>query len=126
MTKLIMVDGGTLAHGSGSTITGGAFVITSTPNANVGVDTKGVYTTALTYTFSGGSAPGFVVGDVASVGPQALVATAQETNIDALAPMREDDTGVMACEGELLAGGTGTVNGPVIVDDAGQDNTECN
>ena len=121
----IAVLGCTLAHGSGSAISGGTFVITATPNSKVLAESKGVYTTPLSFTFSGGSASGFVNGTVAGGG--AIVGTAVKVLAGGIIVMREGDMlALMACVGTISptptppAPPTGPVAGPVEISSAGQ------
>jgi len=117
--ELFAVSGCVLAHGAGSTITGGAFIITSTPSTKVLAGT-GVYKTPLAFTFSGGSAPGFVAGSV--VGGGSIPATSTKNLAESLAVMREGDSVTMNATGTLPppGGGTGPIAGPVEISSAGQ------
>lgn len=120
--ELIMVDGGTIAHGSGSQVSGGAFIIlpgqASLKDKSGG---KGAFGGPLQYTFSGGDFPGMVSASVATLVPQVIAATAQKGKIEGKFVIRLGDSGVMTAVGTLTAGGTGPAVGPVEVDDAGQD-----
>lgn len=118
--KLVMNADGTLGHGSGSPISGGAFVITSSPSTNVKASGKGVYRGNLQYTFSGGNATGFVAGTVETTATQSIPPTAVNVKADGSLVIREGDFATMNCEGELTGGGTGPVSGPVEVKTAGQ------
>jgi hypothetical protein len=95
--ELIAVQGCTIAHSSGSSISGGAFVITSTPSVKVKGEAKGVYKTPLSFTFSGGNASGAVPGSVAGGGT--IAATAIKTKADGLLVIREGDTGTLTATG---------------------------
>lgn len=119
-SELIAVDGCQLSHKSGSLISGGSFVITSVPSTNVKAMAKGIYTGPLAFTFSGGSAAGFVDGSVAGGG--SIPATSSEVAVGGLAVMREGDSVLMACVGTIPppTGGTGPVSGDVEISDAGQ------
>lgn len=122
--SLLAVDGLTLDHAVGSTITGGVFTIVSSPSQKTFVDDNGIFTSPLVYTFSGGSAPGFVAGTVATTVPQQIIGSAQKTLDYDIIVMRESDSGTMQCSGTLTGGGTGTVSGDVEISDAGQDKVE--
>ena len=121
----VMNTNGTIGHASGSTITGGTFVITSTPSTKNKAGAVGVYRGPLTFTFSGGSAPGVSPGSV--VGSGTINPTAIKSKADALEVIREGDTGTLT--------GTGTnpspppptlpVSGPVEVKTAGQDKAKA-
>lgn len=120
--KELAVQGATIAHDSGSPISGGTFSITSVPSLKVKAEGNGVYKTPLLYTFAGGNAAGFVPGSVLTTAPQSISATAQKCKAENLPVMRIDDSGVMNAIGTLPppAGGTAPIAGPVIIDDAGQ------
>lgn len=120
--ELIAVQGCTLAHAAGSLISGGAFVITSTPDAKAKAGGAGMYKGPLLFTFSGGSASGFVAGTVMTTAPVSMPATAVKTKAAALAVMREGDSVLMNCVGTLPppTGGTSPVAGNVEISSAGQ------
>ena len=116
-----------LAHGSGSPISGGSFSVTSTPSAKTKANAKGVHKNPLSYTFSGGDAPGAVCGSVASVGPQVIAATAIKAKADGLLVMREGDSGTMSAIGTNAAPPPPTLpfEGPVEIASAGQDKAKA-
>lgn len=121
--KLIAVLNCTLAHGAGSTISGGVFTVTSTPSVKVLAENKGAYKTPLTYTFAGGTATGFVPGSIATLVPQTIVATATTVLADGVLVMRVDDLGTMTAQGTTLPnppGTPGAIVGPVEISVAGQ------
>lgn len=122
MSVELAVDGCALEHDTGSLISGGSFTITSVPSTVTKEDNKGVYTTPMTYTFSGGSAAGFVANTVMTTAPAVIAATAIKTKDNFLPVMRKGDSGVMTCIGTLPppTGGTAPVAGPVKIGDAGQ------
>lgn len=122
--ELLMNEDGTLAHAAGSPISAGAFVIVSSPSANLKASGKGVYSGDLLYTFSGGNAAGFVPGSVVSVGPQTISPTAVNVKSAGNLVIREGDSGTMSCSGTLTAGGPGSVSGDVEVSAAGQSNAK--
>ena len=121
--KFIMNKNGTIAHDTGSAISGGSFSISSAESTNVKAGGEGVHKTPLLYTFSGGNASGFVPGSVQTTAPQTITATAQKVKADGALVMRVDDSGTMNCIGTIPppTGGTAPVSGPVKIDDAGQD-----
>ena len=98
-TKFIANSSCTLAHKAGSGVSGGVFVITSLPSLTVNADGSGVYTTPLTYTFSGGNFAGCVNGTVATLIPQTIAATAVKVKADGSFVMRVGDFGTMTAQG---------------------------
>jgi hypothetical protein len=121
--ELIAVQGCTLAHAAGSLISGGVFVISSTPNAKAKAESKGIYTTPLQFTFSGGNAAGFVPGSVMTTAPVSMPATAAKVKAGGVLVMREGDFVLMNCTGTTLPNPPGTpgpVAGNVEISVAGQ------
>jgi len=120
MSELVMNADGQLGHASGSPISGGAFVITSSPSTVLDApDTRGVFRGPLQYTFAGGNASGFDSGSIATTAPQTINPTAIASKSEVLALMREGDSGTMNAQGTV--GGTPTaIAGPVEVAIAGQ------
>jgi hypothetical protein len=103
--KEVMNGDGVIGHKltPPSVVTGGIFVITSVPWAkglapSVG---PGTHLDALTYEFSGGSAPGFIAGTVETAVEQEIPATATTVFFDEKAVMRKGDFAVMGCIGEI-------------------------
>jgi hypothetical protein len=127
MTELVMTEAGAIDHTSASTVSGGAFVITSQPSASTKVDGSGVYRGPLQYTFSGGDASGFINGSVTTTVPQVIQPTATKSKDDNLPLMRLGDSGPMVCVGTPSGGGSPVTvpNAFVEVADAGQDSTEA-
>jgi len=121
--ELILVEGGSLDHGSGSPISGGSFVIESNPSDKNKLQGKGVYRDTLEYSFSGGSASGYVAGSIRTVVDQEIEPTAIYTKADGKEVIREGDTGTMNAIGDNPSPPPATlpIAGPVIVSDAGQD-----
>lgn len=111
-------DAGTIEHGSGSPISGGVFVIASAPDLKISIQGLGVFFGSLAFTFSGGSAPGFVNGTV--VGGGTIVSTATHVRTADGFVVREGDTGTLNATGTLTGGGAGSVSGPVELGDPGQ------
>jgi hypothetical protein len=121
--ELVAVQGCTLAHGSGSLISGGVFTITSVPSIKVLAESKGVYKTPLTYTFTGGNAAGFVPGSIATLVPQTILATATKVLADGTLVMRAGDIGTMTAQGTTTPnppGTPGAIAGAVEISVAGQ------
>lgn len=118
--ELIAVLGCTIAHSAGSTITGGAFVITTPPSVKTLGESKGVYRGPIVFTFSGGSAPGVTAGTV--VGAGTIAPTATKTLADSLAVVRQGDTGTLTGAGTNPSPPPPTlpVSGPVEITVAGQ------
>jgi len=124
--KYIAVDGCTLAHKAGSTISGGVFTITSVPSTSVKAEDNGAYKTPLQYTFSGGNAPGCSPGSVATTAPQTISTTAQYVKADDTLVMLVDDFGTMTAQGtDPSTGAPVPVAGPVEISDAGQSTVEA-
>ena len=122
MSALIAVDGCTLAHMSGSLVSGGVFTIASVPDVKAKCESKGIYKGPLLFTLSGGSASGFVAGSVMTTAPVSMPATAIKTKVGGLAVMLEGDFVLMNCVGTLPppTGGTAPVVGNVEIVVAGQ------
>lgn len=118
MSELIAVEGLTIDHDGLSLITGGLFTVVSLPDLKVKCENNKAYVTVLSFTFAGGSYPGFVDGSLSGTGT--IASTAIKTKASNALVMRENDTGSMTCTGTLLGGGTGQVVGPVIISVAGQ------
>lgn len=120
--ELIAVQGCTLAHSAGSLISGGVFVITSAPDVKAKAVGAGIYKTPLQFTFSGGSAAGFVSGSVMTTEPAVMNATATKAKASGLLVMREGDFVLMNCVGTIPppTGGTAPVAGNVEISVAGQ------
>jgi len=116
----IMNTNGAIDHSAGSAISGGVFTIVSAPSSKVFADGSAVYRGPLRYTFSGGSAGGFVSGTLATIIPQIIRPTAEYIVIDNQAPIRLEDFGTMNVVGTLTSGGSGSLSGPVEIIDAGQ------
>lgn len=117
--KLIMVNGGSIAHKAGSLITGGAFIIVSVPSASVKIDNNGVFRGPLQYTFSGGSSSGFDPGTITTTAPQSINPSAVKVKADGQSVVLEGDFGVMAAQGTIIGVPT-PISGPVEVNSAGQ------
>jgi len=118
MTK-VFTAAGALEHGDGSLITGGVFTIVVAPSVKVSVEGSGVFRGTISYIFSGGSddtdpAPIFVDGSIATLLPQTILPTAIKVKADGSFVIRDGDTGIMACVGTLLVGGTSSIGGPVV------------
>jgi hypothetical protein len=116
--KKVMNSNGAVGHGNGSPISGGVFVITSAPDVKAKIDNSGIYVTPLAYSFSGGSASGFVNGSVSGGGT--ISSTASKVKLGGKLVMRLDDPGTMSAAGTLTGGGSGSISGPVEIIDAGQ------
>lgn len=124
--KDVMNSSGTIAHKSGSTITGGAFVITSTPSTKDKAGGLGVFPKEVAFSFSAGSAPGCDPGTVVSKPTiQKIPATATKSKTEGFPPVRLGDAVTMSAEG--TSGGTPVaVSGPVEVSVAGQTKVKAN
>lgn len=126
--RKIAVDGLTLAHASGSVISGGVFTITSVPETGIKFKNdsgsfKGVFQSPLKFSFSGGTASGFVPGSVQTT----VVASMNTTTLkvqkkNGAKLMCKGDSVMMVCVGTLPppAGGTAPVSGMVEISDAKQ------
>jgi len=118
--KLIMNESGQLGHGGTSTIFGGAFTVISIASTKWIADGKGVYSGDLEYSFTGGSAPLFVAGTIATTSTQKIKPSAIKVLADGNLVIRIEDFGAMNATGTLSAGGSSTISGPVEVAAAGQ------
>lgn len=119
--KAIMNQDGTIDHDAGSPVSGGSFVVTSTPSAFVKVNGKGIYRGPLSGTFTGGDAAGFVSGSV--TGTWVINPTAAFVKVEGLPVVREDDVGTLSGVGTIdppAVPPTGPVVGSVVVADSGQ------
>ena len=128
-TKFIAVEGCTLAHKSGSQVSGGVFTITSVASLKVKCESKGVYKTDLQYTFAGGNFSGMVAGSVATTSPQTISATSIKCKADGSFVMRVEDFGTMTAQGVLNPpppGVTAPAVGLVEISDAGQVKVKSN
>jgi hypothetical protein len=117
--KKVAVQGCTLNHKAGSTIAGGIFTITSTPDTKAKCSNKGIYKTPLQYTFTGGNSPGFDPSSIATTAPQSITATSTKVKASNLFVMRLNDFGTMVAQG-TIAGVLTPISGPVEISDAGQ------
>ena len=121
MKKFIMNALGTLGHGAGSSISGGTFVITSTPSAKVFAVAQGVFFKQIDFTFSGGNGPGCDPGTVTGSGTVLASSLKTFSGVGGDQVMRENDiTTTGAFQG--TSGGSPVVIGdqPVEVVSAGQ------
>jgi len=117
----IAVIGCVIEHGSGSVITGGTFVITSTPSTKVKPGGLGAYKgTTIAFTFSGGSGGGCTDGTVTGSGT--ISASALKVKAENQLVIREGDIGTMNWTGTNPSPPptnlTGTSN--VVISSAGQ------
>lgn len=118
--ELIAVEGCTIAHDSGSGISGGSFTITSVASTKVKAEGKGVYKLEIAFTFAGGSESTVVAGSVTGGGT--ISATATKTKAEGQLVVREGDTGTLTGAGTNPAPPPPTlpVSGDVIISVAGQ------
>jgi uncharacterized Zn-binding protein involved in type VI secretion len=123
MIELIMNSNGTIQHGNESPVTGGVFTITSTPDVKAKINGVSIHVGPLTFSFSGGSAAGFVPGSLSGTGT--IAATASKVKVGGTPVIREGDTGTLNAAGVLSAGGTGNITGAVEVGDAGQQHVKA-
>ena len=116
----VAVQGCIASHSAGSTVTGGAFTITSTPSTKVKAENKGVLKTPLSVSFTGGTFPGLVPGTVFGTG--IIASTVAKTKAENVLVMREGDTGTFTGVGTLPppAVGTGPATGPIEISSEGQ------
>ena len=77
--KLVMNSDGEIDHKT-TTVTGGTFIITTTPSTKVKAEGSGVYKGPLAWTFSKGSSTGFQDGTV--VGAGSIPPTATKVKAD--------------------------------------------
>lgn len=121
--ELIAVDGCTLAHASGSLISGGVFTITSVADVKSKAGGAGVFKAPLQFTFAGGNASGFVPGSVMTTASVVMNATASKVKTGGMLVMREGDFVLMSCTGTSLPnppGAPAPVAGNVKISIAGQ------
>ena len=116
--ELIGVDGLTLAHASGSLISGGSFVVTAVPSLKNKAQGKGAFSGPLAFTFSGGNAAGCTNGTVTGGG--SIPPTAAKTKSEGLLVIRGGDSVTMAAAGTAPNGSPVSVSGKVEVSNAGQ------
>lgn len=117
-----------LAHGSGSVVTLGTFVITSTPNTKVKSFTKGVFSEKISFSFSGGNGPGCVPGSVTATGDVMASATKCKELVSNKFVCRENDqstTGPFIGK-DTLGHDVNLENQPVKVSNAGQTKHKAN
>jgi hypothetical protein len=126
--KDVLNAGGALNHKSGSVISGGAFVITSTPSVKDKAGGLGVFPKEVEFTFSGGSASGCVPGTVATAAPVKIPATAIKSKTEGFPPVRLGDFVTMSALGDNPTPPPPkvAVAGPVEVSDAGQTKVKAN
>ncbi len=123
MKRFLMTASGSLAHSESSTITGGAFTVTSIPDPKVmiGDPASPAYVGVLKYLFVGGSAPGMVDGSVSTIVEQAITPVTSGIEIDEQPVPREGDKGLMGAMGVPIGGGAAVpVAGFVEIAAAGQ------
>lgn len=116
--ELIAVQGCTIGHGLGSTVTGGVFTITTPPSTKTLAGSP-IYSGPIAFTFTGGSEPTASPGSVTGTGT--INPTATKVS-ETLAVVREGDTGTMVWVGISLVDPPPTVGGsvPVEITVAGQ------
>jgi len=120
--KEIMNTDGSLAHDTGSPVSGGSFTITSSPSTKNKAKTKFMYRGVLNFTFSGGNISGYDPNTIVSASPGSINPTATKKKPDGQFVLRKDDIGTMMV--------TGTISGvptpfpspvPVKISISGQD-----
>ena len=114
-----MNEDGTIDHASGSPISGGTFVIVSTPSIPTKANDKGIYRGPLVFTFTGGSCTSPVASNVTGGG--SIPPSAIYDKDDGLEVIRLGDSVEMVATGTPPGGGSVTCKGDVEVSDAGQD-----
>lgn len=114
----VAVEGCVVGHAAGSTISGGAFTVTSAPNAFCKASGKKIFCGPLTFTFSGGNAPGCTGGSVTGGGTIAPGSTKVRSGV--LFAVLEGDTGTLSGAGVSPEGSPVPVSGPVEISSAGQ------
>lgn len=87
----VLNDNGSLGHGAGSPVSGGTFVIQSSPSTKMRAVGIGVHKTPLSFTFSGGSAAGCNAGTVNTPSPLNLNADGVKVDAEGVRVMREND-----------------------------------
>lgn len=103
--KALFTAGGTIAHDTGSQVSGGIFTITSPPSTKVKAGGNFVYSQSVSVTFVGGNAPGMVPGSVQGSG--VIMATATKVfEIPSKAVMLDGDAGILNGTGQPSGGGS--------------------
>lgn len=110
-------DAGTIEHGSGSTISGGVFAITSIPDLKISIQGLGVFFGSLSFTVTGATRSD---GVTAITGSGTIDATATHVRTAAGFILREGDTGSFTGTGTLPGGGSILVTGSVVLGNPGQ------
>lgn len=113
--KNVVTEADNLAHDTGSLISGGIFSITTLASLKVKAAGNGVRKGAQQFTFSGGTASGFVPGSVLTTVPQVLNPTATKVKAEGSFVVLDGDSVVMNCIGTIPppTGGTAPVAGAV-------------
>lgn len=94
-----MTTAGTLGHKTGSSVSGGAFMVTSIASSNVAIEGNGVYKSPINFTFTGGNATGFVAGSVQTASPQSIDGGPTNVKVDGEDTMNEGDFATVAMVG---------------------------
>lgn len=104
-----------LGHETGSPISGGVFTISTLESSKCKAGGAGIRKGEQTYTFSGGSASGFVPGSVATTSPQTISPSSTKVKVEGGLVILDGDSGTMSCTGTIPppTGGTSTVSGSV-------------
>lgn len=119
MMQFFMNADGTLGHGLGSIVSGGSFSISSVASTKVKAVGKGVFFGNLSFTFSGGNAPGCDPGTVFGTGAIAPTST-KNKNASGMFVVRETDSVNVTMNGTLSGSPVSLGPQPVEVVSAGQ------
>jgi len=125
--EFLAVNGLTIDHNPGSTVSAGHFNIISVPSSKLKIKEKGVYKSGMLFAFSGGNAVGFVDGSVQTslTSPFIPITTNAKNKSEGIQILKENDVSTMICIGIYNPSQnppTGPVNGAFVkITDANQD-----
>lgn len=125
--KNVVTSADNIEHDTGSVISGGVFSISTPASLKVNAGGNGIRKGTQLYSFSGGSASGFVPGSVMTTAPQSLNSSAQKVKVEGSFVVLDGDTATMIAQGTIPppTGGTAPVSGGVKIS-AGQSKVKAN
>lgn len=118
--EFLAVEGLTISHKSGSPISGGTFTVTSVSSLKCKADGKGVYSSVLNFTFTGGTHASGTSGS--ATGDGSISFTSTKNKVEGSFVIREGDDGKMtgAYVPPSVPPPTVTFTSDVEITDAGQ------